>query len=41
MEMIVLRIIHVIGAIFWVGSGIFTFSFCSLRWQPPDPRPDL
>ena len=27
MEMIVLRIIHVVGAIFWVGSGIFTFFF--------------
>jgi len=27
MELIVLRIIHVLGAIFWVGSGIFTFFF--------------
>lgn len=27
MEMLVLRLVHVMGAIFWVGSGIFTSFF--------------
>ncbi len=27
MEMIILRLVHVLGAIFWVGSGVFTAFF--------------
>jgi len=27
MEMVILRLVHVLGAIFWVGSGIFTSFF--------------